>query len=340
MNADTKVEEPAPAEHKKPKRKRRPIFSMPLLLQTIKANWVFWLVITIGTSLLMVTINVALGTKSLVHSIDMVTVNKYVTDEDMDWLKILGLLYTMGFSLNRIQMMATMDMTAILNQLIYNVAALLLPLVYVVVTGNKLIAAQVDSGSMAYIVSTPTNRGRIVRTQGLFFLLSLFVMYIIVGGASALSEAISYGSRAIPIRTIFLNLGLFVTILGLVGVCFLGSCLFNRTSKSLAFGGGISIFSFIANVLAIFGSDTFISLGVGVKAMNSFSYVSLVSLFDTGSIDQFSKYLAGKDDGVLTFVWLYKLLIMLAIGIGCFIAGHIIFKKKRFTSMRVLPAKF
>jgi len=225
-------------------------------------------------------------------------------------------------------MMATMDITMVLNQLIYNVAALLLPLVYVVVIGNRLICSQIDSGSMAYVVSTPTNRGRIVRTQGLFFLLSLFAMYIIVGGTTVLSEYLSYGSRALPIRTVFLNLALFITVLGLGGVCFLGSCLFNRTSKSLAFGGGICIFSFIANVLAIFGSDTFVSLGVGVKAMSYFSYVSLVTLFDTTSIDQFSKYLMGRDGGALNLIWIYKLGAMLVITIGCFVFGNIYFRKK------------
>lgn len=311
-----------------PRKKKRPIFSWPLFVQSIKANWVFWLIITLGTSAIMIIINIVVGTTRIAKSIDMTVVNQYITDENMNWLQILGLLYTMGFSLNKIQMMATMDFTAILNQLIYNVAALLLPLVYVVVVGNKLICAQVDSGSMAYIVSTPTNRGRIIRTQGLFFLLSLLAMYLIVGGASVASEAIAYGAKAIPIRSTLLNLGLFVTVLGLGGVCFLGSCLFNRTNHSFAFGGGISIFSFIANVLAIFGSTTFVNLGVGVKAMSYFSYVSLVSLFDTTSIDLFSKYLAGRDGGEFSLVWLYKLLAMLVIAIGCFIAGNEVFKKK------------
>jgi ABC-type transport system involved in multi-copper enzyme maturation permease subunit len=309
-------------------KKKHQLFSWPLFVQSIKANWVFWLIITLGTSAIMAVINVVIGTQSIAKSIDMAEVNQYISDENMNWIQILGLLYTMGFSLNKIQMMATMDFTTIINQLIYNVAALLLPLVYVIVVGNKLICSQVDSGSMAYIVSTPTNRGRIVRTQGLFFLLSLLAMYLVVGGASVISEYFSYGYRAIPLRTTFLNLGLFITVLGLGGVCFLGSCLFNRTSKSLAFGGGISIFSFIANVLAIFGSNTFVSLGVGVKAMSYFSYVSLVSLFDTNSIDAFSKYVSGKDGGSFTLVWMYKLIAMLVIAIVCFIVGNEVFKKK------------
>lgn len=309
-------------------RKRKAVFSWPLLLQAIKANWSFWLTITLGTSLIMIIINIVIGGQKLGKSIDMGEVNAYIQAENMNWLAILGLLYKLGFSLNKIQMMATMDMTMILNQLIYNVAALLLPLVYVVVVGNKLIAAQVDSGSMAYIVSTSTNRGRIVRTEGLFLLLSLLAMYIVVGSSSVLSEILAYGSRAIPIRTVFLNLGLFITVLGLGGVCFLGSCLFNTSRNSLAFGGGISIFSFIANVLAIFGSTTFVNLGVGVKSMSFFSYVSLVTLFDTDSIDRFSKYLVGNDGGSFDLVWLYKLIGMLVLTAACFIAGHIVFKKK------------
>lgn len=316
------------ANQKAPAKRKKKPFSWPLFVQALKANWVFWLVITIGTSLIMIIINVVIGGQKVAREIDMAEVNDYINAEGMNWLAILGLLYKLGFSLNKIQMMATMDMTMILNQLIYNVAALLLPLVYVVVVGNRLIAAQVDSGSMAYIVSTPTTRGRIVRTEGLFFLLSLLAMYLLVGTASTVSEMLSYGDRAIPVRTIFLNLGLFVTVLGLGGVCFLGSCLFNRSRDSLAFGGGISIFSFIANVLAIFGSTTFVNLGVGVKSMSFFSYISLVSLFDTTSIDHFAKYLVGKDGGSFNLVWLYKLIGMLVISIVCFVVGHIVFKKK------------
>ena len=118
-------------------------------------------------------------------------VTAYVEDEDLSWLKLLGFLETMGFSLNRIQTMSQIDMNSVMNDLIYKIAGVLLPMVYVMITANKLIAAQVSDGSMAYILSTPTNRKKVLRTQYLFLISSLFAMYLVITTGALVSEGIA-----------------------------------------------------------------------------------------------------------------------------------------------------
>src|SRR5690606_33127086 len=46
----------------------------------------------------------------------------------------------------------------VIGKVFYQIAGLLLPIVYTILTANNLIAGQVDSGAMAYVLSTPTKR--------------------------------------------------------------------------------------------------------------------------------------------------------------------------------------
>ena len=44
----------------------------------------------------------------------------------------------------------------------YGMMTTILPAIYVLVTANKLIAGQIDRGSMAYVLSTPVKRSTVV----------------------------------------------------------------------------------------------------------------------------------------------------------------------------------
>ena len=59
-----------------------------------------------------------------------------------------------------------LDMTrSMLFTIFYGMMTTILPGIYVLVTANKLISSQVDRGSMAYILATPTKRTTVVVTQ-------------------------------------------------------------------------------------------------------------------------------------------------------------------------------
>ena len=157
-------------------KKRKEFISKPLFSQSLKSLRLIWLILTAGAALIFIIVNLAIGSKNIFTNIDMNSVSTYVKDEEIGWLKVLGLLESMGFSLARIQAMSQLDLNSILAELIYKISGVLLPMIYVIIASNKLVASQVNDGSMAYVLSTPTNRKTVVRTQYLFLILSKSIL--------------------------------------------------------------------------------------------------------------------------------------------------------------------
>lgn len=318
--------------------KQNKFISIPLLMQSIKSNWFLWLALTIGAMFIFFIINIALGSKSLFTNIDMDKVSVYVKDEGMSWLQILGLLETMGFSMSRIEIMSTIDMNTVLNDLIYKIAGVLLPMIYVLVVSNKLIVNQVNDGSMAYVLSTPTTRGKVIRTQLFFLFTSLFLMYAIILGGTLLSEVIArfilssqypdIPNTNIPLRTVLYMFGSFIAIFALGGICFGLSCWFNRTSYSLGIGGALCVIFFISCILGLFGSKVFVNIGIGVDAMYCFNYFTIFTLINTDSMSEFAKYVCGIGDSQLSLDWIWQLAILIGIGVSFITLGYIRFVKK------------
>lgn len=205
----------------------------------------------------------------------------------------------------------------IIGSIFYQIAGLLLPMVYVIMVANGLLAGQVDSGSMAYVLSTPIKRRTVTVTQMAYLMISLFCMFALVTVTSVISIWIVGGNNfAINFTEILLlNLGAFLTMFAFSGFCFMCSALFNRTKHSLSIGGGISIFMLVCTILGLFGSSV-VPTAMRIDAMNVFNYVSIITLFDTVSIL----------NGGIDFLW--KFAILAGIGIITFIIGVFRFDKK------------
>lgn len=205
----------------------------------------------------------------------------------------------------------------IVGSIFYKMAGLLLPIIYMIMVANNLIAGQVDSGSMAYVLSTSTKRKQVVFTQATFLVTSLLAMFTCTTITSVIclsivkSEtiALTYG------ELILLNVGAFVTMFALSGISFLASCWFNRSKYSMSIGGGLNMFFLVATMLGLFGSKVLPSV-VRLSALNFFNYTSLISLFDVVSIL----------DATTAFIW--KFAILIVVGLICYIVGSIKFQKK------------
>lgn len=206
--------------------------------------------------------------------------------------------------------------TLIVGSIFYKLAGLLLPIIYMIMASNNLISGQVDSGSMAYVLSTSTKRSTVVFTQAVFLIGSLFAMFSLttVTGCVCLALVteeveLTYGNL------ILLNLGAFLVLLALSGLCFFTSCVFDRSKRSMAIGGGLSIFALVAAMLGLFGSPVIPSV-VRLNALNNFNYATIISLFDVISVI----------DGTNAFI--YKFIILGVVGIIGYIAGSVRFTKK------------
>lgn len=205
----------------------------------------------------------------------------------------------------------------IIGNLFYRVAGILLPMVYVIMVANGLLAGQVDSGSMAYVLSTPTKRRTVTVTQMVYLMLSLLAMFLIVTVVSVISIWIVGGNEFTInfAEILILNLGAYLTMFAFSGFCFMCSSIFNRTKYSLSIGGGISIFMLVCTILGLFGSDV-VPMAMRIDQMNFFNYLSIITLFDATSI------LTGG------ISWLWKFGILALIGIVTFIVGVFCFEKK------------
>ena len=204
----------------------------------------------------------------------------------------------------------------VVGSIFYKLAGLLLPIIYVIMASNNLIAGQVDSGSMAYVLSTSTKRQTVVFTQAMYLICSLLCMFSLTTVTGCICLAI-VGSKVTLTygNLILLNVGAFLVLFALSGLCFLTSCWFDRSKRSMAIGGGLSIFSLVAAMLGLFGSPV-IPQVVRLDALNSFNYVTIITLFDAISII----------DGTLTFLW--KFSILLVLGIIGYVVGSVKFMKK------------
>ena len=202
-------------------------------------------------------------------------------------------------------------------------------------TANSLIASQVSSGSMAYVLSTPTSRKTVIRTYFMYMLAALASMYIIVTGSALISETVAGGiriarggvSNMLPLRTILYCFSSFCAMFTLMGVCFGASAYFNKAQNSITVGGGICIISFLFVIMGLFGNKVFVSVGLGVEAMNIFNYATLFTLIDTESMASFAKAAAGQD-AIMSYNWIWECGILLSLGAIATMIGSLKFLKK------------
>lgn len=182
--------------------------------------------------------------------------------------------------------------------------ALIFAMIYSIIIGNKLIADQVDKGSMAYHLSTPITRTQYTFTSAIYFVSSLLVMFglvFVVGYGVA--ELVQPGE--LPVKEFFiLTVGSLLLHLAVSGITFFASCLFNRSSNSLALGAGLTVFFYAANLLS--------GMSDSLEFLKS---ATIITLFDTNAIIQNESY-GGQ------FVLLAMLTFVL------YFIGIIVFKRK------------
>ena len=192
----------------------------------------------------------------------------------------------------------------------FGIAALLIPMVYTILTANSLVAEKVETGSLAFTLSTPTPRSCYVFTEGVYLLFTEVVMGIalFLGALATREIGILCGSAdlgvSLPISDIAAYaFGNFAVTIAVSGICFLSSCYFNKTPKAIGVGGGITIFFFICSILGLFGT-TAIPATVRINAMNIFNYMTIDSCFDAMSV---------MNEDWVTYWWKISILFGIAI---------------------------
>lgn len=230
------------------------------------------------------------------------------------------MLEMMGVSSEIVEAMGEMDTASMINQMYFTVIGLLPVFILIVLLANGLIAEQVDRGSMAYVLSTPTKRSAVAITQMIF----LLVVPALIVGVVCLSRIgtsfILYDEVNVK-GIIALYFGMYVLTEAVAAICYLASCAFSQSKRALGISGGLATWFFLASLLGLFGSENMINTGMGVEELAVFNHLTLIGLYDIQNIST-----VGTGSVCYDFVW--KLAVLGAITVVCYLAGAVRFTKK------------
>ena len=216
---------------------------------------------------------------------------------------------------------AAIDMTqGLLFVIFYGMMTTILPGIYVLVTANKLLSSQVDSGSMAYVLSTPTRRSTVVFTQMIYLTGSLVAMFAVQTVGHLISNKVNpvalaklgYAQLAGNLTNTMIlqvNISALIVCVAMAGVCFLFSGIFSASKYSIGFSGTFIGVTILANMLAMFGN-------LGIGGLDNFKYLTICSFYDYESV------LYGVND------WIFKMIFPIGIAMVSYVIGSTWFCKK------------
>ncbi|MDA7026406.1 ABC transporter permease subunit [Bacillus sp. CLL-7-23] len=179
--------------------------------------------------------------------------------------------------------------------------------IFSVMLSTKLLAKMVDQGAMAYILATPTTRGKVaftlasVLTTGLFLIMAFTTLAGLVGYQWLIGGQFDFDVSTF----LLLNLAGFLLFFAVSGISFLISAISNDEKKALGLSGTITFL--------------FFSLDLIGKLSDKTEWLRNLSLF---SLFRPSEIVTGNAEITGVFFSL------LAIGLVTFAIGIIIFKKR------------
>ena len=186
-----------------------------------------------------------------------------IIEQMEDMASSMGSLGSMG-GMNSI----TGGYTGYIGKLYYAMIVPMFSMIYIIIVGNKNIASRVDKGSMACILSTPMKRNTVTITTSIFFILSLIAITVINCGVGLLVTAINKHAEIEMTKFLLMNANSLIFLIALSSISFFFSCLFNESSKSIAFGGGIQIIFFLFFMISDFSEDLKIFKKITIFSLN------------------------------------------------------------------------
>ncbi len=226
----------------------------------------------------------------------------------------------MGMSSDMLTTMSEMDTSAMLNQMYFTIMCLLPIILFIIFAGNELVVDQVDKGSMAYVLSTPTKRSAVVITQLIYMIITPFIM-VGCGFLTRLAATQAFAGEVDVAKFAALYGGIYLLAEAMASICYLASCVFNLSKNALALGGGLNVWFFLCSLFGMFGSETMVSMGMGAEMLGVFNNLTIVGLFDVealGTVGSVS----------VDYAFVPKLIALVVIAVVCYAVGAVRFQKK------------
>jgi ABC-2 type transport system permease protein len=192
-----------------------------------------------------------------------------------------------------------------ISSYLYGMIMLVMPMIFTIIAANRLIARFVDRGAMAWLLAAPHKRSSVAFTQAAVLLICIVTLIVFAACLGAACSAAMFPGELDIGPFLRLNLGCLFLQIFIGGWCFLCSCIFNETRKSLLWAAGLPVLEYIVQMLANMGGK-----------LEGLKYATFFSLFDP-------RALAEKASGA---VW--PPVILLAAGLIMFAASICVFNKK------------
>jgi len=229
--------------------------SPALFTRTLKANWLLAAVFTVIVLIYVTT------------SLSMFNPRTAEDLESMIELLPEGLTRAMGF------VNLGTDLTMYLANYLFGFIMIIFPMIYVIILANRLIARHVDSGAMAYLLTTPNTRSRIATTQAFYLAVSLAVIFLIASGVAIVLASAMFPGHLDVGAYLGLNWVSYLSLLTAGGVSFFSSCSFNESRQSLAVGASVPVLFFVFRMVSALGDE-----------LSWLQYLSVYSFIDVDRI--------------------------------------------------------
>ncbi len=262
--------------------------SWPLFKVNLKSTWILIVGIALFT-LIYVTASIAMY--------DPTSAEKM---EQMFEAMPQGFLKALGFD------NLGSELTPYLSNYLYGFIMLMFPLIGSSVLAHLLVSKHTDSGSMAYLISTPNSRVKIILTQAIYLVLALIFIFIVSAGV-AISMCASKWPGMLDVGLYLrLNTVTIMVTLTLSAISFLAACVFGDNKLSIMAGVGIPVLMLVAKMISEISDD--------LSALKNFTLFTLVDI---------NRILSGDSSFVLTVC-----LVLFGVTIAIYGAAITIFNKK------------
>ena len=220
------------------------MFSKHIIKQSISSNWKLWTILTGGLVLITALILLAFTQASQAQDLDVL-----LPVEQLIGQAILTPTGMGGF----------------------------LMLILAIVIGNKLVAKEVDSGSLSFALNTQTTRAQILFSKAIVYF-CMFLLYSTLVSLTAVLMSNTSANVKVDIGKVFnLAIGFVLYSFAISSFCFAASCWFDKVSWSLLVGAGIPVLFTILGMIVP-------ALTQQEQLQSFFKSITVTTLFDAPAI--------------------------------------------------------
>lgn len=168
---------------------------------------------------------------------------------------------------------ASGELVSFMAAYLYGFIMLIFPMIFSILSANKLIARHVDRGSMTYLMAAPVKRTTVAFTQMKVMGTGLFVLVLYATVLGIVACELSFPGELAIGKFLLLNAGVLCLQFFIGGICFLSSCIFNDSKYAIGVGAGIPALGFIIQMMANAG-----------KELENVKYATFFTLFNSDGI--------------------------------------------------------